>query len=80
MEQFRATEGTLNTLNFKNKKANSVDPDQMPHFGTSELGLHHLHMSPKTGLSGLESIHQEFRILQIFSLSLKCPKNENTKQ
>ena len=27
--------------------ANSVDPDQTPHFAASELGLHCLHMSPK---------------------------------
>ena len=27
--------------------ANSVDPDQMPHFAASDLGLHYLPMSPK---------------------------------
>ena len=28
-------------------EANSADPDQMPHFAASELGLLCLHMSPK---------------------------------
>ena len=31
----------------KSVYAHSVDPDQMPRFAASELGLHYLHMSPK---------------------------------
>ena len=44
--------------------ANSVDPDQMPHFVASDLGLHCLSFCGAPGINGLNSAQCE-KFLQI---------------
>ena len=83
MEQVRATEGTLNTLNFNEIKVNNVDPDQTPHHAASDLGLHYLPMTllRVIGLSNHSREKQKWllktggpEILFLLYFSLKDPE------
>ena len=60
--------------------ANSADPDQMPHYAASDLGLHCLPMYPLLGFldnNGLINVcssdFQEYHVIKITALLLTSP-------